>query len=70
MSQEVSAVLDANQMIVDGISTLSGISQEISANSATSKDAMENLNENMSSFSKTVEKASDRLQYLKETASA
>ena len=69
MSQEVSAVLDANQMIVDGINTLSGISQEISANSATSKDAMENLNENMSSFSKTVEKASERLQYLKETAS-
>lgn len=69
MTEEVGAVLDANQTIVDGISTLSGISQEISANTASSKDAMESLSESMGSFSNTVEKASNRLKYLKETAS-
>lgn len=69
MTEEVGAVLDANQTIVDGISTLSGISQEISANTASSKDAMENLSESMGSFSNTVEKASNRLKHLKETAS-
>ena len=31
VSDEVSAVLSANEVIVDGISTLSGITQEISA---------------------------------------
>ena len=69
MTEEVGAVLDANQTIVDGISTLSGISQEISANTASSKDAMESLSQSMGSFSDTVEKASNRLKYLKETAS-
>lgn len=69
MTEEVGAVLDANQTIVDGISTLSGISQEISANTASSKDAMESLSKSMGSFSDTVEKASNRLKYLKETAS-
>lgn len=69
MTEEVGAVLDANQTIVDGISTLSGISQEISANTASSKDAMESLSKSMCSFSDTVEKASNRLKYLKETAS-
>ena len=68
MSNEVVAVLDANQTIVDGISTLSGISQEISANSFASKEQINELSDGMVKFSKTVEKSFDKLQTLKETA--
>jgi len=69
MNQEVGAVLDANKVIVDGISTLSGVSQEISANSSASKEDMELLSESIEKFSGTIDATFERLQQLKETAS-
>ena len=68
VSSEVSAVLNANQVIVDGIATLSGISQEISANTSASREDMNQLQESVASFSDAVESTFDALENLKETA--
>lgn len=68
MNREVGAVMDANQEIVDGIATLSGISQEISANSANSRDDIIKLAEGMNRFSDIVQGTFEELQHLRETA--
>ncbi len=48
VSDEVSAVLSANEVIVDGISTLSGITQEISASTSASRTDMDGLHDSVS----------------------
>jgi len=68
MNQEVDAVLDANTEIVNGITTLSGVSQEIAANSTASKEDMNILSRSMQGFSSTIDNTFARLQALKETA--
>ena len=68
VSSEVSAVLNANQVIVDGIATLSGISQEISANTSASREDMNQLQESVANFSDAVESTFEALENLKETA--
>ena len=70
MNEEVGAVMDANSVIVDGISTLSGISQEISANIITSRDDIGVLNEGMDSFAGIVQGTFEQLQELKEVATS
>lgn len=68
MSDEVSAVLSANQTIVDGIHTLSGISQEISASSTASKEDMDDLTRSVTSFAGAVDDTFAALERLKATA--
>ena len=65
VSNEVSAVLDANSAIVDGIETLSGITQEISASTAVTKSEMSDLQSRVSNFSAAVDSTSDSLEELK-----
>lgn len=67
VSDEVGAVLEANTVIVDGIETLSGISQEISANTNTTKSEMDGLHERIANFSVAVDTTSDSLEELKRT---
>ncbi|MCF0127567.1 MAG: hypothetical protein HUJ70_03310, partial [Pseudobutyrivibrio sp.] len=64
---EVTAVLNANQSIVDGITTLSAVSEEISAETQTSKDEMDNILTSMSRFSEVMDGTFQKLQSLKET---
>ena len=70
MNNEVGAVMDANRVIVDGISTLSGISEEISANIVASRDDIEKLTKGMEKFSVTVQGTFEQLQTLKEVATS
>lgn len=67
VNDEVNAVLTANNSIVDGISTLSSISQEISSGATSSTADMENIRNNMNRFTGAVEKTFTRLQELKDT---
>ena len=69
MSDEVRAVLGANQNIVDGIATLSGTSQEISASTTSSKDDMIELKDSMGKFLGIVDGTFEQLQELKSTVS-
>lgn len=68
MGGEVSAVLAANSTIVEGIDTLSGITQEISANTVTTKEEMEHLERRVERFSKAVDTTFDSLERLQKTA--
>ena len=67
VNDEVNAVLTANNSIVDGISTLSSISQEISSGATSSTADMENIRNKMNRFTGAVEKTFTRLQELKDT---
>ena len=68
VSEEVQEVLNANQVIVDGITTLSGISQEISASTTAGKEDMEHLHDSVTSFSGAIDDTFEALERLKETA--
>ena len=68
VSDEVSAVLSANEVIVDGISTLSGITQEISASTSASRTDMDGLHDSVSNFSTAVDHTFEALENLKATA--
>ncbi len=68
MNNEVVAVMDANNVIVDGINTLSGISKQISTNTESSKGDIDNLVVSMEKFSNIMQGTFDQLQILKETA--
>ena len=68
VSDEVSAVLSANEVIVDGISTLSGITQEISASTSASRTDMDGLHDSVSNFSTAVDHTFEALENLKAIA--
>ena len=68
MGSEVGAVLGANSIIVEGISTLSGITEEISANTITTKDEMDHLERRVARFSKAVDLTYESLEKLQNTA--
>ena len=68
VSGEVQAVLNANEVIVEGISTLSGISEEISASTEDGRNAMNKLQQSVQNFSGMIDITSEALENLKETA--
>ena len=68
VSSEVNAVLDANSSIVDGIETLSGISQEMSSTTETTRQEMHDLNNRISSFSDAINTTSESLERLRKTS--
>lgn len=68
MSQEVEDVLEANKAIVDSIALLTAASQEVSAGTQMSKETINGIFGNLTSFSTTVEGAFEELQTLKKTA--
>ena len=68
VSSEVNAVLDANSSIVDGIETLSGISQEMSSTTETTRQEMHDLNNRITSFSDTINTTSESLERLRKTS--
>ena len=68
VSGEVQAVLNANEVIVEGISTLSGISEEISASTEDGRNDMNKLQQSVQNFSRMIDITSEALENLKETA--
>ena len=68
VSGEVQAVLNANEVIVEGISTLSGISEEISASTEDGRNDMTKLQQSVQNFSGMIDITSEALENLKETA--
>ena len=68
VSSEVNAVLDANSSIVDGIETLSGISQEMSSTTETTRQEMHDLNNRITNFSDAINTTSESLEILKKTS--
>ena len=68
VSSEVNAVLDANSSIVDGIETLSGISQEMSSTTETTRLEMHDLNNRITSFSDAINTTSESLERLRKTS--
>jgi len=68
VSSEVNAVLDANSSIVDGIETLSGISQEMSSTTETTRQEMHDLNNRITSFSDAINTTSESLERLRKTS--
>ena len=68
ISSEVNAVLDANSSIVDGIETLSGISQEMSSTTETTRQEMHDLNNRITSFSDAINTTSESLERLRKTS--
>ena len=68
VSSEVNAVLDANSSIVDGIETLSGISQEMSSTTETTRQEMHDLNNRITSFSDSINTTSESLERLRKTS--
>ena len=68
VSGEVQAVLNANEVIVEGISTLSGISEEISASTEDGRNDMNKLQQSVQNFSGMIDITSEALENLKETA--
>ena len=68
VSSEVNAVLDANSSIVDGIETLSGISQEMSSTTETTRQEMHDLNNRITSFSHAINTTSESLERLRKTS--
>ena len=68
VSSEVNAVLDANSSIVDGIETLSGISQEMSSTTETTRQEIHDLNNRITSFSDAINTTSESLERLRKTS--
>ncbi len=68
VSSEVNAVLDANSSIVDGIETLSGISQEMSSTTETTRQEMHDLNNRITNFSHAINTTSESLERLRKTS--
>ena len=68
VSEEVSAVMNANGVIVDGISTLSGVSEEIAASTTEGKNDMLSLHDKIASFTGAVDDTFTALEELQETA--
>lgn len=68
VSSEVNAVLDANSSIVDGIETLSGISQEMSSTTETTRQEMHDLNNRITNFSHAIKTTSESLERLRKTS--
>lgn len=68
VNDEVDAVLSANTDIVGSISTLSAASEEVSAGALSGKDSIDQVSDNLKSFTDTVEGTFIQLQTLKETA--
>lgn len=68
VSGEVSAVMNANGVIVDGISTLSGVSEEIAASATEGKHDMSVLQDKAVVFSGALDNTFTALEYLKKTA--
>ncbi len=70
MGKDVNAIIEANSVIVDGITTLSGVSEEISADTENCKSNLDTLVMSMDNFSKIVDESFVKLQRLKEVAAA
>ena len=68
MSHQVEEVLKANTQIVDSISMLSESSEEVSAGTISSKEAINGTMDKLQGFSNTVHNTFKQLQILKETA--
>ena len=68
VSEEVSAVMNANGVIVDGISTLSGVSEEIAASTTEGKNDMLSLHDKIARFTGAVDDTFTALEELQETA--
>lgn len=66
MSMEVEAVLEANREIVDSISLLSAVSQQVSAGTQTCKETISGAFEDLGAFSSIVKGTFTELQTLKE----
>ena len=69
MSNHINAIVKANTTIVDGISVLSSVSEEISSSSIQSTEDMEKIKQNMLVFTDTIEQTSRKLDDLKRKAS-
>ncbi|GEM_PF-3193144 len=68
-STEIEAVMNANHTIVDGVTTLSQISEEISSSTQSSKGDIDKLVTRLKDFSHIVDDTFERLLHLEETAS-
>ena len=60
--------MNANGVIVDGISTLSGVSEEIAASTTEGKNDMLSLHDKIASFTGAVDDTFTALEELQETA--
>lgn len=70
MSCEVESVLRTNAQIVDSISLLSAVSEEVSAGTHTCKETIDTAYENLEIFSDKVDGTFEQLKVLEETAGA
>ncbi len=68
VSSEVNAVLDANSSIVEGIETLSGISQEMSSTTENTKHEIQDLNKRIANFQDAIDITSESLDQLKKAS--
>lgn len=68
MNDNVKAVLESNNEIVESIKLISGASEEVSAGTQICKNMTDAAFENLESFSRKVDGAFQQLQNLKETA--
>lgn len=68
MNNEVVAVLDANNNIVDSVETLAAISEEMSSNAIQSASDVAELAKQMERFTEVINQTSDKLSELKSTA--
>jgi methyl-accepting chemotaxis protein len=64
MSEEVTAVMEANRQIVESIQNVAGASQEVSAETQTSTATIQTVADGMINFSGTVDNTFARLQEL------
>ena len=65
MSHEVRQIFKANKVIVDSISRLSEVSEEVSMETQSSKDTMDNVYGSLKGFSEMIEGTFGQLQDLK-----
>lgn len=67
MGCQVEEVLDANKAIVDSITMLSAVSEEVSAETQTSKITIDNTLNSLKNFSVMIDGTFEQLQTLKQT---
>ena len=67
MSQEIEGVFQANKTIVDSVSRLSAVSEEVSAETQTSKETLDSVYNNLQEFSRMIEGTFEQLKELKKS---
>lgn len=68
MSSSVDAVLKANSAIVESIQSLSGASQEMSAETETSRSQLSDVTHGLQQFATSITETSQQLKHLEEVA--